>query len=78
MPQPEDVQHSLGAGGITARLIDQDLRYLRWDGEEFLNRAYFAVRDPAWATLTGQVEVTHRGATALEWVARYRLADADL
>lgn len=78
MPQPERVPHSLGAGGLTARLINQDLRYLRWDGEEFLNRAYLAVRDPAWATLAGEGEVTHRGTDTLEWVARYRLDDGDL
>ena len=78
MPQPERVPHNLGAGGPTARLIDQDLRHLRWDGEEFLNRAYLAVRDPAWATLSGEVGITHRGTDTLEWTARYRLDDGDL
>lgn len=63
----------LRAGGFSARLLDQELRDLRWEGEEFANRIHLAVRDPAWATLPGQAVVTRQTSKALEWTARYRV-----
>ncbi|MGC3954688.1 MAG: hypothetical protein QM804_10695 [Propionicimonas sp.] len=78
MTPHQDATDRLRAGGLSARLIDQDLRNLQWDGEEFGNRIYLAVRDPAWATLPARVEVTRQTPDALEWTAHYLLDGSDL
>ena len=78
MTPSEEAADRLRAGDLSALLVDQDLRHLEWDGEEFGNRIYLAVRDPAWATLPGRVEVTRRAQNALEWTAHYELDGSEL
>jgi hypothetical protein len=45
----------LRAGPVTAHFIDGDLRHIRVDGRQVLNRVYFAVRDPKWGTLVNSL-----------------------
>lgn len=79
LPTPAaDTTRLLSSGGLSARLIGQDLRDLSWDGEEFGNRLYLAVRDPGWATLAGQVEITRETSDGLEWTAHYLLEAGEL
>lgn len=78
MNQPADAQPALRSGGLAGSLVGQDLRRLQWDGEEVLNRLYFAVRDRTWATLPGDAQVTLHDEDALEWTARYRIGTGTL
>lgn len=44
---------SLRAGPVTAQLDGADLRYIRVEGSELVQRVYVAVRDDAWNTIPG-------------------------
>lgn len=72
---------SLRAGSLHAYLDGTDLRYVRWDGEEVLQRVYLAVRDPNWVTLVPEVltvEEPVTGELSIRWRAEYRVGESSL
>src|SRR5690348_12341117 len=69
----------LRAGPVSALLVDGDLRHIRIEGREVLNRVYFALRDAKWATLRNalsNVRVMERnGGFSIDYEAECRAGE---
>src|SRR3954470_7948191 len=66
----------LRAGPVSALFLDGDLRHIRIEGREVLNRVYFALRDAKWTTLRNalsHVRVAERnGGFSIDYEAECR------
>lgn len=71
-----DEARVLRAGPVSALFLDGDLRRIRVEGREVLNRVYFAVRDANWATLKNEIVnlrvAEHNTGFAIEYEADCR------